>query len=420
MPNISLLTNRREAESSISQNLDLAFGTNASRGDSNTRILSNIISTELLNLNNETRNYLENLSYLNARGEDLNSLGFEYYGLQRIPGNRASTNVGDTNFFFSPRENGTTFGDINNGQAIILPKGTRISNFPNITTGSEIVYQTKREYTLNANAYYAYCEIEAVEIGSRYNVGKDVLLHHDFTNYATAPSNSLVCRNSYPIINGAETENDDSFRYRIANYISSQKRLNEESVRLAGLEIPGVIQTKIIPGYYGLGTTGIVVFGPEKNTPYNSLSVIERRIRSSTGEENRIFAVEGIYVKIDMQLEIIKTSSLSFEEEENIRQDLQNEVLNLIRQSYSSNTLNLNFVERRIRRYLSSNKIVRIEQNQEYDHKFKLIRLSKTDIDIENDEESITYAASSINLNDEERLKLNSFSISFTEDNTNV
>ena len=74
MPNISLLTNRREAESSISQNLDLAFGTNASRGDSNTRILSNIISTELVNLNNETRNYLENLSYLNARGEDLNSL----------------------------------------------------------------------------------------------------------------------------------------------------------------------------------------------------------------------------------------------------------------------------------------------------------------------------------------------------------
>ena len=59
MPNISLLTNRRL--SSISQNLDLAFGTNASRGDSNTRILSNIISTELLNLNNETRNYLEKI-----------------------------------------------------------------------------------------------------------------------------------------------------------------------------------------------------------------------------------------------------------------------------------------------------------------------------------------------------------------------
>ena len=71
-----------------------------------------------------------------------------------------------------------------------------------------------------------------------------------------------------------------------------------KSVNLAGLEIPGVIQTKIIPGYFGLGTTGIVVFGPEKATHYDSLSVIERRI-VFYGEESRVFAVEGIYVKID-------------------------------------------------------------------------------------------------------------------------
>ena len=74
MPRISLLTNQREAERNISANLDIAFGTNARRGDSNTRILANLVSSELFLLNNETRNFIEKLSYQNATGEDLNSV----------------------------------------------------------------------------------------------------------------------------------------------------------------------------------------------------------------------------------------------------------------------------------------------------------------------------------------------------------
>ena len=101
MPRISLLTNQREAERNISANLDIAFGTNARRGDSNTRILANLVSSELFLLNNETRNFIEKLSYQNATGEDLNSVGFEYYGIQRVPGNRANTRVKKRNFSFT-------------------------------------------------------------------------------------------------------------------------------------------------------------------------------------------------------------------------------------------------------------------------------------------------------------------------------
>lgn len=418
MPSISLLTNRREAQRTVAQNLNIAFGSNAARGDSNTRVLANMIAEELYALNNETRSFVESLSYQNAIGEDLDSIGFEYYGLQRNAGVRAKTNPGDTNFRFFVREG--TFGEINGGNSIIIPSGTKISNYPNITTGSEIVYQTKREYILPASSSFTYCEVEAVEVGDSYNVGREVLLHHNFTGYANAARNSLVCKNVYPIINGTNTETDESFRYRIANYISSQRNLNEESMRISGLEIPGVIQVKTIPGYYGLGTTGVVVFGPEKETSIDSLNIIQRRIRSSLGEESRVIAVEGFYTKLDIDLVLIKTPSLTFEEEESIRQELKIELMQLIRTSFESNQLDLNFINAKLNKYLVSNKIVRAEENTNYRHKFKEVILSKSDTLIEREEEKISWIGSLITVSEEERIKLSSFNISFIEDPTNV
>ena len=412
MPRISLYTNPEEVERSISANLDLQFGTNASRGDSNTRILANLVSNELFLLNSETRAFIENLSYQNASGEDLNSIGFEYYGLQRRPGNKANTRAEERSFYFYARGN-QTFGAINNNSDIILPKGTRISNFPNIATGQEIVYVTKRDYTLEANRSFQYCAIEAQEVGESYNVGREILVNHDFTNYADSGSGSLACRNIYPIVNGTSTESDDSLRYRIANFIASQRNLNEESLNLAGLEIPGVIQVRVIPGYYGLGTTGIVVFGPEKETHYDSLQVIKRRIRSSTGEENRIFPVEGIYVKLDLELEIVKTQNLSFEEQESIEQSLRQELQQMIRESFGTNELNLSFVEQKIRRYINNRKIKNINRNTEYNHPFKRVTLRKTDSSIENSETSEDFIGSIITVSEEERIKLNSFVVNF-------
>ena len=414
MPRISLLTNQREAERNISANLDIAFGTNARRGDSNTRILANLVSSELFLLNNETRNFIEKLSYQNATGEDLNSLGFEYYGIQRVPGNRANTRVGERNFFFHTL-NGETFGSINNGNNIFLPKGTKVSNFPNISTGNEIVYVTKEDYTLARNSYFQYCEIEAEEVGEAYNVGREILINHDFRNYADSASGTLGCKNLYPVINGTSTESDDSLRYRIANYISSQRNLNQESVNLASLEVPGVIQVRIIPGYFGLGTTGVVVFGPEKATHYDSLNVIQRRIASSTGEESRVFAVEGIYVNLDLTLELVKTSNLSFEDEESIKQSLTQELTQMIRESYNTNELDLSFAETRIRRFITNGKIVKINKNENYRHPFREVLIGITDNSVEAAEEQATWTDRILTVSDEERIVLSSFNITFIQ-----
>ena len=60
-------------------------------------------------------------------GEALDELAFNMYGFTRRPASKADSLAIERNvYFYAP--DGSVFGDINGGQDIILPRGTRISN----------------------------------------------------------------------------------------------------------------------------------------------------------------------------------------------------------------------------------------------------------------------------------------------------
>ncbi len=61
-----------------------------------------------------------------------------------------------------------------------------------------------------------------------------------FTNYTDSRFGSLLVTNDYGIVGGRDTEDDDSYRYRIHLKLVSQAGSNENALRFALLQVPGI------------------------------------------------------------------------------------------------------------------------------------------------------------------------------------
>ena len=120
-------------------------------------------------------------------------------------------------------------------------------------------------------------------------------------------------------------------------------------------------------------------------------------------------------MNLDLTLELVKTSNLSFEDEESIKQSLTQELTQMIRESYNTNELDLSFAETRIRRFITNGKIVKINKNENYRHPFREVLIGITDNSVEAAEEQATWTDRILTVSDEERIVLSSFNITFIQ-----
>jgi hypothetical protein len=67
-----------------------------------------------------------------------------------------------------------------------------------------------------------------------------VFNRHNFTNYSDSRFGSLLVTNDYGIVGGRDTEDDESYRYRIHLKLTSQSGSNENAIRFALLQTPGI------------------------------------------------------------------------------------------------------------------------------------------------------------------------------------
>jgi hypothetical protein len=61
-------------------------------------------------------------------------------------------------------------------------------------------------------------------------------LHH----YSDSPFGALLVTNDFGIVGGRDTEDDESYRYRIHLKLTSQSGSNENALRFALLQTPGI------------------------------------------------------------------------------------------------------------------------------------------------------------------------------------
>ena len=167
-----------------------------------------------------------------AKGDSLDLIG-QIFGVTRIQQADASVAAADGNFTFYVRRG--TFGDLNRGQSIASPADVRISTGD--TAGP--VFLTN-PVTLASGASRQAFSARALNPGTGGNAPSGVFNRHNFTAYAEASFGSLLVTNNFGIIGGRDTEDDESYRYRIHLKIQSQSGINEAALRYEPLQLPGI------------------------------------------------------------------------------------------------------------------------------------------------------------------------------------
>ncbi len=315
---------------SLRTRLMSSFGADSSyTNDSLVNAISEVFSQESANYVNQLNSVLDSMSVLNAKGESLDSLAASMYGISRKPARKASSSLGEYNVYFSVASGKTDFGSINNGNSITIPAGTIISSSGSINSAGSINYVVSEDAILPANAKITYVSVIALSTGSGSNVNRGSLLYHNFNNYAESDSNTLIVNNTYPILSGANAETDDNFRFRITNYINSLKQINYNNILFDNFMIPGIIDTKIINSYFGIGTAAVVCFAQAKESNSQIVSRVQQILNSKFSNGFNFIAIEPRR----LNLEIFITLRIS-------RRDNTDQIKNSINKRVQDLTLN--------------------------------------------------------------------------------
>jgi len=180
-----------------------------------------------------------------ATGTSLDTLG-DICGVARIQQQDAQVNPNDNNLKFYVRAG--TFGDINGGNPIVIPDNIQVT-----TAGPNGPVYLLTGTTLDPTTSVAYVSATCLVTGSQGNISESLLTVHNFRNYSDASSGTLLITNEHGITGGRETEDDESYRYRISLKLKGQNRVNEAALRLQLLQVPGVQDVVFVPysgGFY--------------------------------------------------------------------------------------------------------------------------------------------------------------------------
>ena len=100
--------------------------------------LVDAIAVEQRLLSNRMNSALRNMQVSTAEGSNLDNLGVTR-GVQRLKANTAESMKREMNFYFY---SDTTFGDLNGGADILIPKGTLVTPGAGLTPGDQVATQS--------------------------------------------------------------------------------------------------------------------------------------------------------------------------------------------------------------------------------------------------------------------------------------
>lgn len=327
--------------------------------DSTIRNLYQPVAVELERLNRETSAVFNSLQFQYASGGDLERIG-ENFGINRMKPTRAYANILDSNITFYTE---VSFGSINQGANITIPKGTKI--FAGTSENSKaVIYEVDADYSLPAGGQRYSVGARAITIGSSQNVGARSLNFHEFTNYSDSISSALKVTNNFPILNGENIETDKSLRFKIYSKYSTLVRESRNSILIDAIEVPGVEDIKIAPGYYGVGTLGVFVFGPEGLVNQKILEEVGSRISAKNPPGTRLVVRNGISNYLDMEITLWVDAGLSSQIYSNYRRIATEEYLNFIKNNSRSNNINIDSLKKRIIQRMKNNVGVMSQQKE--------------------------------------------------------
>jgi len=296
VPNVKNLTTLTKG---FRTNLERRAGITNWSYDSTVRSLTDSLVSEIYITQNSLRRTVADLQVGSAIGKALERLGTTY-GVSRLPPTYAQVDWTERSLMFFTD---TTFGTINNGASIVIPEGTEIT-VSNSQDDTVIKYITTAEYTGAAGANFVYCSARAATMGATHNIASHALTTHSFTSYADVSNGTLRVTNRYPIVNGRNLETDDSLRFRISNMFGTLATTNVANISLRSMTVPGVLRAKPIPGYYGIGTCAVIVFGAGGISNTDLAKRTQERLNVIQVPGMELIAIPGIDVSFDIEVEV--------------------------------------------------------------------------------------------------------------------
>lgn len=275
--------------------------------DSKTEAFVSVFIDQVLAARNESISAFYANQISTAKGDQLDQIGQDL-GLPRLSETFALIERRDQNVAFYV--SGGTFGDINGGTPITIPSGTEIYSAQNSNDlGSRVVFKTVGEHILQSGVALAYVTVRAVASGTGANVGGGMLNQHSFVNYVDTTGLSVV--NFFAVLNGRPQENDRNYKYRLSRRYDTLASSNNSKLHLDALRVPGVLDTRIINGYYGVGTAAVVVLGPENQSTTTSVRGVQRRLASIQGPSSTFVAIPAVSISFDIEMEVRPSRSLT-------------------------------------------------------------------------------------------------------------
>jgi len=246
----------------------------------------------------------------NAEGDLLDFIG-EIFGTERYLEEQAAISKEEKNFFFYTLEN--SFGEINNFEDIIIPRGTVKVFNTNDNNQVQITYVNSEDIVLPSGENIVYFGAEAEGFGTQYNVGSNTMVFHSFKSYADNLNQSLKVNNDVSVTYGKDQESDVNYRFRIQQQTIAGEAANFSSIRLNLLAVPGVSDVIRIRYAQGIGTTNWLIKAVTPEVPQRLLTVAQQAINEKQGEGNLNKAIAPI--SIGVQLIFSVTYSERFEDQ---------------------------------------------------------------------------------------------------------
>lgn len=220
--------------------------------------------------------YSSKNSLLYATGFDLDAIGRDIFGVERIrAANHSVTPSMKTIKFYT--NNRIPFGEINKNasglnQDIIIPEGIYIRG---VYDGVLFTFRINQQVTLLKSNYEQYVSADMI-VGNNEVIPSNVLKEHTFTNYTTSSSNLLLVTNSVSIGSGRAVETDDNYRFRLSNIIKSKVVPSKTGIESVILSTPGISSAFVEPGLQGGGTFGAFIQGVSATTSDEILYQIDK------------------------------------------------------------------------------------------------------------------------------------------------
>jgi len=309
---------------------------------SKTSALVSAVLQEEKNKFNLINSVLESLKLESAFGEDLDKIGL-FFGVKRLESARAKTNIIDKNLEFYVDSG--TFGSINNSNSFTIPANTLVYlESKDSTSSSTVQFRVLNDINCDKDAASVYFAGEAIETGAASNVAAGALNKHGFTSYTNSASKLLKVRNNYSIVNGRDSQLDSSYRYAISKAITAYSGCNETTLKLAVRTFPGVVDSKFIRNYNGIGSSAIFVDTIEGTIPDSLLTAIRERLALFASASETIYVYAPKYVKLSLNLVVKTTKDLSTEDKTTLTNNINTTIKNYFAALRMGETLDLEYL----------------------------------------------------------------------------